>query len=31
MHIKKVSIPEQQLTTFERVGFVAVDWGGTIH
>lgn len=35
MHIKKVdekvSIPEQKLTTFERVGFVAVEWGGTIH
>lgn len=32
MHVKKVSkktkIQEQKLTTFERKGFVAVEWGG---
>lgn len=35
MHIKKVdkktNIKEQKLTTFNRVGFVAVEWGGTIY
>ena len=35
MHIKKVDkeveIKEQTLKTFERKGFVAVEWGGTIH
>jgi len=35
MHIKKVSrkvnILEQELSSFERDGFVAVEWGGTIH
>ena len=35
MHIKKieneVKIKEQTLKTFERKGFVAVEWGGTIH
>ena len=35
IHIKKVdnyvTIKEQQLPSFERVGFVAVEWGGTIH
>ena len=28
---KKVNMKEQVLPTFERVGFVAVEWGGTIH
>ena len=35
MHIKKVdkevNIKEQTLNKFERKGFVAVEWGGTIH
>ncbi len=35
IHIKKVNqrvnIKEQQLQTFERKGFVAVEWGGTNH
>lgn len=35
MHVKKVNkkvdIKEQTLPTFKRVGFVAVEWGGTIH
>ena len=35
MHIKKVTqkteIKEQDLPTFKREGFVAVEWGGTIH
>lgn len=35
MHIKKVNkkinIKEQKLNSFERVGFSAVEWGGTIH
>lgn len=35
MHIKKVdnkvNIKEQSLPTFQRYGFVAVEWGGTIH
>ena len=35
IHVKKVNkrvdIKEQVLPTFERVGFVAVEWGGTIH
>ena len=35
MHIKKVdkktNIKEQKLTTFNRTGFVAVEWGGTIY
>ena len=35
MHIKKVdkkiNIKKQTLTTFEREGFTAVEWGGTIH
>ena len=34
MHVKKVSkktnIKEQKLTTFERVGFTAVEWGGIV-
>ena len=33
MHVKKVNkkvkIKEQELPTFERIGFVAVEWGGT--
>ena len=28
---KKVKIKEQELTTFERVVFTAVEWGGVIH
>ena len=35
IHIKKVNrkieIKEQKLEKFERIGFVAVEWGGTIH
>jgi hypothetical protein len=35
IHIKKVqnkvNIKEQMLPTFERKGFVAVEWGGTVH
>ena len=35
MHVKKVNkktkIKEQKLTSFERNGFVAVEWGGVIH
>jgi len=35
MHVKKVdkktNIKEQELTTFKRNGFVAVEWGGTIY
>lgn len=35
MHIKKVDkeikIKEQKLNTFERKGFTAIEWGGTIH
>lgn len=35
MHIKnvdkKTNIKEQKLTTFNRTGFVAVEWGGTIY
>jgi len=35
MHIKAVDeftdIPEQTLPTFERNGFVAVEWGGCVH
>lgn len=35
IHIKKVvkstKIKEQKLSTFKRKGFVAVEWGGTIH
>ncbi|MCI6265692.1 MAG: hypothetical protein MR598_02460 [Erysipelotrichaceae bacterium] len=35
MHIKKVdskvNIKEQVLTKFQRIGFTAVEWGGTIH
>ncbi len=35
MHIKAVDAPvdicEQRLPAFERVGFVAVEWGGCIH
>ena len=35
MHIKKVDgyvdIKEEELTSFERKGFVAVEWGGSIH
>lgn len=35
MHIKKIekqeTIQEQILPTFQRKGFVAVEWGGTIH
>lgn len=35
MHIKKVNekinIKEQKLTPFNRIGFVAVEWGGTIY
>ena len=35
MHIKKVNkkvnIKEQELSKFNRYGFVAVEWGGTIH
>lgn len=35
MHIKKVdgkvNIKEQKLETFNRTGFTAVEWGGTIH
>ena len=35
IHVKKINkrvdIKEQALPTFERVGFVAVEWGGTIH
>lgn len=35
MHVKKVNtkteIKEQELPSFERRGFVAVEWGGTIH
>ena len=35
MHVKKVDgyvdIEEQELVSFERVGFVAVEWGGTIY
>lgn len=28
---KKVDIPKQNLTKFQRKGFVAVEWGGTIY
>ena len=28
---KKVDIPKQSLTKFQRKGFVAVEWGGTIY
>lgn len=28
---KKINIKEQKLTSFDRKGFVAVEWGGTIH
>ena len=35
MHVKKVdskvSIKEQELETFTRTGFTAVEWGGVIH
>lgn len=35
MHVKKISgvqqITEQKLPTFNRTGFLAVEWGGTIH
>lgn len=35
MHIKKidekVDIKEQELISFDRIGFSAVEWGGTIH
>ncbi len=35
MHVKAVDAPvtirEQRLPSFERVGFVAVEWGGCIH
>lgn len=35
IHVKKVnnktSIKEEQLTTFKRIGFTAVEWGGVIH
>ena len=35
MHVKKVnkkvSIKEQELPTFERKGFVAVEWGGIVY
>lgn len=35
MHVKKISdkqtITEQKLPTFTRIGFTAVEWGGTIH
>ena len=35
MHVKKVNnkvdIKEQQLDTFNRVGFSAIEWGGIIH
>jgi len=26
---KKIDIPPQQLTTFNRTGFSVVEWGGT--
>ena len=28
---KKENIKEQKLTSYERKGFVAVEWGGVIH
>ena len=28
---KKVNIPKQNLTKFQRKGFVAVEWGGTVY
>ena len=35
IHVKKVNnkgnIKEQKLTTFKRVGYTAVEWGGVIH
>ncbi len=35
IHVKKIEEPveiqEQYLPTFERKGFVAVEWGGVIH
>lgn len=35
MHIKKINkkidIKEQELSTFNRIGFSVVEWGGTIH
>ena len=35
MHIKKiddyVDIKEEELTGFDRIGFVAVEWGGSVH
>lgn len=35
MHVKKINkkrdIPEQKLESFDRKGFVAVEWGGTIY
>ena len=35
MHVKKVNdkmeIKEQKLETFNRTGFVAVEWGGVIY
>ena len=27
---KKINIPEEKLTTFDRVGFTVVEWGGTV-
>ena len=35
IHVKKVNkktnIKEQKLSTFERKGFTAVEWGGVVH
>ena len=28
---KKVSIKEEKLETFNRIGFSAVEWGGTLY
>lgn len=28
---KKIDIKEEKLTSFERKGFTAVEWGGVIH
>ena len=28
---KKISIPKQNLTKFQRKGFVAGEWGGTVY